>query len=42
MDIETSQNLKTLDFNDKVLQDNVDKLTNILPTNLPMICQPNN
>lgn len=41
MDAESSQNLKSLDFNERMLQENIDNLTNILPTNLPMICQPN-
>ena len=41
MDAETSQNLKTLDFNDKIIQENIDNLTNILPTNLPMLSLPN-
>jgi len=41
MDAESSQNLKSLDFNETVLQENIDKLTNILPTNLPMLCEPN-
>ena len=31
----------TLEFNENIIQENIDKLTNILPTNLPMICQPN-
>lgn len=31
----------TLDFNENIIQENIDKLTNILPTNLPLICQPN-
>lgn len=31
----------TLDFNENLIQENIDKLTNILPTNLPMVCQPN-
>lgn len=31
----------TLEFNENLIQENIDKLTNILPTNLPMICQPN-
>lgn len=41
MDAETSQSLKTLDFNENLIQENIDKLSNILPTNLPMICEPN-
>ena len=31
----------SLDFNENIIQDNIDKITNILPTNLPMLCQPN-
>jgi len=31
----------SLDFNENLIQENIDKLTNILPTNLPMVCQPN-
>lgn len=41
LDAETSQNLKSLDFNENLIQENIDNLTNVLPTNLPMICQPN-
>lgn len=35
-----SENL-LLNFNDSLIQENIDKITNILPTNLPMICPPN-
>src|SRR5258706_184933 len=31
----------SLAFNEGLIQENIDKLTNILPTNLPMLCQPN-
>lgn len=31
----------SLDFNENIIQENIDKITNILPTSLPMICQPN-
>jgi hypothetical protein len=31
----------TLGFNDDLIRENIDKITNILPTSLPMICQPN-
>lgn len=31
----------SLEFNESIIQENKDKITNILPTNLPFICQPN-
>ena len=31
----------SLEFNENLIQENIDKITNILPTSLPMICQPN-
>ena len=31
----------SLEFNENIIQENIDKITNILPTSLPMICQPN-
>jgi len=37
----SNKSLLTLDFNENIIKENIDKLTNILPTNLPMICQPN-
>jgi len=36
-----NEDLFSLEFNENLIQNNIDKLTNILPTNLPMICQPN-
>jgi len=38
----SNETLLTLDFNDELIKENIDKITNILPTNLPMLCQPNN
>jgi hypothetical protein len=32
----------SLEFNEILIKNNIDKITNILPTNLPMICKPNN
>jgi hypothetical protein len=37
----TNESLITLDFSESAVIENVNKLTNIIPTNLPMLCKPN-